>query len=286
MKYGIAIFISLLLVFAIILEPWFILILEPVAVYLFNILASLVFLIIIFSLLSGFKKRESEKEVVYLAAHQLSAPLSSMKWFFEMLLNGDFGEINEEQREGATQVLEKNNHLIYLVKDLLDAAKFSNGKFIINSKPCDIKDVVSSVSRFFKDEIEKKKIEFRFPESSERLPKIMADEIKIKLAIQNLFDNAIKYTPAGGKIEVSLKNRGKYIEFKIQDSGIGIAKKQKSMIFNKFFRGSNAEKQDPAGHGLGLFFVKNIAASHGGKTWFESRENEGSSFYFTLPIRR
>src|SRR3989344_7663158 len=128
MKYGIAIFISLLLVFAIILEPWFILILEPVAVYLFNILASLVFLIIIFSLLSGFKKRESEKEVVYLAAHQLSAPLSSMKWFFEMLLNGDFGEINEEQREGATQVLEKNNHLIYLVKDLLDAAKFSNGK--------------------------------------------------------------------------------------------------------------------------------------------------------------
>lgn len=277
---------AVLLVLFTIGGPWLFSVFEPIIVYLLNVLVSLVFLLAASRLLRIIKKKEKEREIVYLAAHQLSAPLSSAKWFFEMMLNRDFGEISEEQKRQLTGASKKNDYLIRLVNELLDTAKLNNGKLVLNPEHCNIKDIVLSVSRFFKDELEKKKIEFTFSEPSKNLPEIMADELKIKLAVENLFDNAVKYTHPGGKIMVCLKNHGNHIEFEIRDSGIGIEKKQKLRIFDKFFRGDNAIKQEPAGHGLGLFFVKSIIQAHGGKVWFKSVKNQGSAFYFTLPIKK
>ncbi|MFH1968142.1 MAG: HAMP domain-containing sensor histidine kinase [bacterium] len=286
MNHKLGIFISLCLAIIIIAEPWLILVLAPITIYLFNVLASLIFLLIIFTLSKRFINERLKKEIVSLTAHQLSSPLSSMKWFFEMLLNEDFGKISNEQREAIGRASKKNNQLIYLVNNLLNTSKIDGGKYLLSLKPSSITEVVLSVSRFLKDEIEKNKIEFEFIKPLKNIPDIIMDREKIRLAIQNLFDNAIKYTPAGGKVTVSLTARGKYIEFKIQDSGIGIEKGQKAKIFNKFFRGNNAAKHEPMGHGLGLFFVKSIIGAHNGKVWFKSKENEGSSFYFTLPIKK
>ncbi len=111
------------------------------------------------------------------------------------------------------------------------------------------------------------------------------DEEKIKLAINNLLNNAIRYTPPGGRVKIGLSYGIKEIGFRIQDSGVGIPKNQQKRVFSRFFRGSNITKMKTEGTGLGLFITKNIIESHRGKIWFESEENKGTTFYFTLPIK-
>jgi len=286
MQYILIFSISVALLILMLFEPWLILALSPFGVYLLNILVALVLTFATTLLIRKIKQVKSEREVVYLTAHQLSAPLSSTKWALQMILNNDFGEIKDEQRTIITKAYEKNEQLIYIVDDLLDTYKIEAKKYLLSKKPCDIESIVTSVLEHYKHEIAKKKIELNFAAPSEKLPMIMIDKEKIALAVQNLFDNAIKYTPVGGKINVTLQKKGEHLMFKIQDSGIGIEKKQAAKIFSKFFRGSNAFRQDPMGYGLGLFFVKNIIEAHNGKIWFESKENVGTSFYFTLPVKR
>ena len=110
------------------------------------------------------------------------------------------------------------------------------------------------------------------------------DAEKIKLAVDNLLDNAIKYTKPGGRLELELSCGIKEVEFKIKDSGLGIPKSQQERVFSKFFRGENIMKVQTEGTGLGLFITKNIIEAHGGKIWFDSKEGKGTTFYFTLPI--
>jgi signal transduction histidine kinase len=147
----------------------------------------------------------------------------------------------------------------------------------------DLGSICQSMFDAYQEEIKRKNLEFTFNKPQE-LPKVNVDVEKISLAIQNLLDNAIRYTPSGGKITVSLETKGNYIEFSIKDTGIGIPKTQQERIFTKFFRGSNALKTETEGSGLGLFIVKNIIEAHGGKIWFESEEGKGTTFYFTLPV--
>ncbi len=108
----------------------------------------------------------------------------------------------------------------------------------------------------------------------------------MRIVIQNFLDNAIRYSPEGGKISISLNSDGKNIQFKMQDFGMGIPKNQQDKIFTKFFRGDNAVRVNTVGSGLGLFLAENIIEAHSGKIWFESEENKGTSFYFTLPIKK
>jgi len=280
------IFIALCLAVVIIIEPWLLSFLEPVIIYFFNIFACLVFIVAIFSLARKNGVEKTEKEIISLTAHQLSSPLSSIKWSLEMLLNNNFGKLNDEQRDIIAKTNEKNNQLIYLVSDLLNVSKIIEKKYSLDLSRCSIEDIIFSVLNDYKEKIEKKKIKFNFIGPQKNLPKMLIDEQKIKLAVENLFDNAVKYTPPGGEVTVSLKMLGKYAEFRIQDSGIGIEKKQKAKVFSKFFRGNNAVEQEPMGNGLGLFFAKNIVNAHGGKIWFKSKENEGSTFCFTLPVKK
>lgn len=286
MNYNFTIAIFLLLTIVIILEPWLLLVSEPVTIYLFNIFACLIFFIILSAAAKEASFKDSEKEIIALTAHQLSSPLSDIKWSLEMMLNEDFGKITEEQRALLAKTREKNDKLLILVNDLLSASNIRNKKYPLNLKYWDIKEIILSVSNFYKDDFEKKKIKLTLTAPQKELPEIKIDGEKIKLVVQNLFDNAIRYSYPGGEIIVSLEKRGKYIKFKIQDFGIGIKKTQRAKIFNKFFRGSNALKQELMGHGLGLFFAKKIITAHGGKIWFKSKENKGTAFYFILPVKK
>jgi signal transduction histidine kinase len=286
MKNKVIIFIAIILSSIIILEPWLVSSFSVFSIYLFNVLASFCFLAIIIGLIKKIKKDSLKKEVVSLTAHQLSSPLASIKWSLEMLLNKDFGNINSEQKKVIEAINKKNSNLIYLVEDLLDTAKIENGNYFLDNDVCDIEEIIDSIINFYKDEIIKKKIDFKFQKSAKKPRKIAGDKQKIKLAVQNLIENAIKYTPPGGKILILLKEKNKEIEFKIQDNGIGIENIYQKKIFSKFFRSEKAIKQEPMGYGLGLFFVKKIIESHGGKVWFKSSENKGSSFHFTIPFRK
>lgn len=262
-------------------------------IYLFVIFTlTIIFLVYFFSGIKVSKKNEVEiyektkTDFVSSAVHQLKMPLSTIKLSLEMLLDGSFGKINKEQKDIIEKTYQRNKTLIYLVNDLLDIAKIEEKEYCYDLEPIDVEDLIKFVISSNQEEIERKKIELKFETPKIKFPKIILDKEKMLSAIKNIFDNAVKYTPAGGRITIFFKVSEKELEFKIEDSGIGIPEYQKKKLFAKFFRASNAIKMEPMGSGLGLFIAKNIIEKHHGKIWFESKENEGSSFFFSIPIKR
>jgi len=224
-------------------------------------------------------------EFVSLAAHQLRTPLSAIKWALRMVLDGDLGPITEEQRDFMEKTYSSNERIITLINDLLNVTRIEEGRYLYRPILTDIESVVQFVIDSYKEEIEKRKIKFEFKKPEKKLPKVMLDVEKMRIAIQNLLDNAIRYTQLGGRVTASLKYVKKEIEFSIKDTGIGIPKDQQERAFTKFFRGANALRMETEGSGLGLFITKNIIEAHGGKIWFESEEGKGTTFYFTIPVK-
>ena len=232
---------------------------------------------------------KTKNQFISLVAHQLKTPLSTFRLSFKMLLDQDFGAINKQQKNVLEKIYKNNESLISLVEDLLKEAKVDQNSQNSNRLLVNLEDLVNPVVDFYKDEMGRKKIKFKFIKQKGKNLKnsldVLADPEKIKIVIQNLLDNAVKYTPAGGRIEISITlTKGREVEFKIKDSGIGIPADQKEKIFKKFSRAGNATKTN--GSGLGLSISKDIIEKHKGKIWFESSENKGSSFFFSLPCAK
>ena len=223
-------------------------------------------------------------EFVSLAAHQLRTPLTAVSWAMESLKTGGFGKLTEQQCVIVENTLNKNRKLISLVNNLLDITRIEGGKYLYDIKMSNMEEIVNFALDMYKDEMDRKKIKIEFKVQPD-LPQIMIDAEKIKLVVQNLIDNAIKYSLPNGNVLISLVSDGKNVEFKAVDFGVGIPKNQQSKVFAKFYRSEDAEKIDPNGTGLGLFLTNNIVKAHGGKIWFESEEGVGTSFYFSLPIK-
>ncbi len=224
-------------------------------------------------------------EFVSLAAHQLRTPLSAIKWTLRMLLDGDLGEITKEQKDFIEKTYQSNERMISLINDLLNVTRIEEGRYLYRPQLAQIEEVVQFVITSYQDEVKKKKLKLEFKKPTKKLPEVKIDIEKMRLAIQNFLDNAIRYTPSGGKVTVSIRDTKKSIEFQIQDTGIGIPKDQQERVFTKFFRAANAIRSETEGSGLGLYITKNIIEAHGGKTWFESEEGKGATFYFTIPIK-
>lgn len=226
-----------------------------------------------------------KSEFVTVAAHQLRTPTSGIKWSLQMLLDGDIGPLSNEQKEVVKKAGETNDKVIHLINDLLNVARIEEGKYLNNIGLVNFGDVVEAVVMSYKEEIKKRGLllEFLNPED---LPKVMVDADKMQIAISNLLDNAVRYTPKGGKITVAIEKKDdEWLEVRIQDTGVGISSNQQDKAFTKFFRGDNIMKIETEGTGLGLFITKNIIDAHGGKIWFESELNKGTTFRFTVPIK-
>jgi len=223
-------------------------------------------------------------EFVSISAHQLRTPLSAVKWTLRMILDGDVGKINEEQRDLLEKTYQSNERMIELINDLLNVSRIEEGRFLYKPEAMQLEDVVDQVLGDAEDAAKIKKIKIKVERPKSLLPLVMIDKEKMVIAVQNLVENALKYTPPGGRIAVSLEEKNKEALFKIIDNGVGIPKDQQSRIFSKFFRGSNVIKMETEGSGLGLYTAKNIIESHKGEIWFESKEGVGSTFYFTLPF--
>jgi signal transduction histidine kinase len=149
-----------------------------------------------------------------------------------------------------------------------------------------LQKIVESAIQNSNDLVVMRKINLVFEKTKNVLPLVEVDKEKIGLAIQNLLENAIKYTPASGNITISLEEKGESVLFKIKDDGVGIPQNQRDRIFTKFFRGSNVARMETDGTGLGLYTTKNIIEAHRGKIWFESEEGKGTTFYFTVPVAK
>jgi len=224
-------------------------------------------------------------EFVSISAHQLRTPLSAIKWTLGMLLDGDLGEFTQEQKEFLQKTYSSNERMINLINDLLDVTRIEEGRYLYRPSLVELEPIIQFIVNSYKDQIEKKKIKLEIKKPLKNLPKVMIDVEKMKLAIQNFIDNAIKYTLDNGRLVISYSFDEHDIEVSVQDSGVGIPKDQQARIFSKFFRGNNALRMETDGSGLGLFIAKNIIEAHDGKVWFESEEGKGTTFHFTLPVR-
>jgi len=230
--------------------------------------------------------QKMKTDFVTVAAHQLRTPTSAIKWSLQVLLEEDLGKLNKEQKKVLEKTYETNEKVIHLVNDLLNVAEIEEGKYLSKMVLFNIEELVQEIIKDLKEQITEKKISLILEKPEEQLPQIMLDVEKMKIAIKNILDNAIKYTLSKGKVLVSLKRESeKNIIIQIQDTGVGIPFEEQDKIFTKFFRGSNIKKIDTEGTGLGLYIAKNIIEAHKGSIWFESEEGRGTTFYITLPIK-
>ncbi|MDD5032161.1 MAG: ATP-binding protein [Patescibacteria group bacterium] len=226
-----------------------------------------------------------KSEFVSIAAHQLRTPLSAIKWVVKMVLEGDAGELNNEQTELLSKGYKSNERIIRLVDDLLDISRIEEGRFGFNFRFSNFQEVLANVVENLASPITKGHLKL-IVDKPKKLPKIFMDPERINLALQNLLDNAVKYTPEFGqiKIEVRVSDKDKALEVSIKDQGVGIPKADQPKLFSKFFRAANAMRVETEGTGLGLFIAKNIIEKHKGQIGIKSEEGKGTEVYFSLPI--
>jgi len=239
------------------------------------------------------KEKEVDKaktEFVSLASHQLRTPLSAINWYTEMLLAGDAGAINDEQRNYLNEVAIGNKRMVDLVDDLLNVSRLDMGTFIVESKPTDLRELMKSAIDENKSKIIEKKLKIEEKEEGD-ISEFPADEKLLRMVFQNLLSNAVKYTPPEGSVKVNIMKRNKgdifgekvleedSLVFSVEDSGMGIPSQQQDKIFQKLFRADNAKESETEGTGLGLYVIKSIIDKANGSIWFKSEQNKGTTFY-------
>lgn len=229
----------------------------------------------------------AKSEFISIAAHQLRTPLTVSKGYVSMILGGDYGKINEEEKAALSKVFLSNERLIRLVNDFLDVSKIETGKLQFDFKKTDVVNLISSVVEELASAAADSDLYLKFEKPEERIPEVVADELKIRQVVMNLIDNAVKYTQTGG-ITVSVELAGgapRFVKIKIADTGVGLEKNEIERLFTKFTRTEAGKKAHAGGAGIGLYIAKLITEKHGGKIWAESEgKGKGSAFFVTLSV--
>jgi len=226
---------------------------------------------------------KAKSEFVSLASHQLRTPLSTTNWYAEMMLAGDVGKLNQGQKKYLKEIYRSNQRMINLVSALLNVSRIELGTLAIEPELVDLIKMADSVLAELVLQINKKRIKLT-KDYHRQMPKISADPNLMRIVFQNLLNNAVKYTPAGGQVGLSIRKEKYGILIKVADSGYGIPRSQQSRIFTKLFRADNVQRKVPEGTGLGLYIVKSIIDQIGGQIWFESQEGKGTTFFVVIPL--
>lgn len=224
---------------------------------------------------------ETKDDFISMASHQLRTPLTSVKGYLSMVLEGDAGEVSPQEKAMLQQAFFSAQRMVYLIADLLNVSRLKTGKFIIEPTKVNLATVVGQEIEQLKETAKSRQLTLSY-DQPKNFPEVMLDETKTRQVIMNFVDNAIYYTPAGGQITVKLMDSPATIELRVQDNGIGVPKSEQHHLFTKFYRAGNARKARPDGTGLGLFMAKKVIAAQGGSIVFESQEGKGSTFGFIL----
>ncbi|PWB39069.1 MAG: hypothetical protein C3F02_00410 [Parcubacteria group bacterium] len=228
---------------------------------------------------------KAKSEFLSIASHQLRTPISAIKGYLSMLMDGDFGKVTSPRiKEVLAGVYESSNRLARQVDIFLDVSRIESGHLKLDKHPIQINNLIDSVVAELQNQVIKKGLKLNF-KADKSTPMIVADPDKIRNVIINLVDNAVKYTPQGAVI-VSTKYDQDFLTFMVKDTGIGIDPAEVGGLFRKFVRGSGVAQIHTGGSGLGLFIAQKMIKEHGGQIWAESEgKGLGSTFQFTLPFK-
>lgn len=224
---------------------------------------------------------EAKDEFISMASHQLRTPLTSVKGYLSMVLEGDAGKVSKTQQKLLDQAFISSQRMVYLIADLLNVSRLRTGKFVIEALPTNLAEVVEGEINQLVETAAGRNLKLTYKKPA-KFPTLMMDETKIRQVVMNFVDNAIYYTPSGGHIVVSVAETPKSIDFAVTDDGIGIPPTEQHHLFTKFFRAGNARKARPDGTGLGLFMAKKVVVAQGGSIIFNSKEGKGSTFGFSF----
>jgi len=231
------------------------------------------------------KLDEAKTEFISIASHQLRTPLTIVKGYISMLMEGSYGELPDKANKPLKNVFDSNERLIRLVNDLLTVSKVETGRIEVEFGMASIEEIISSLVDEFELRAKEKGIYIRWEKPKTPLPKLIIDKEKIGQAILNILDNATHYTGKGG-ITVKTKALKSKIQIIISDTGEGMTRKEAEKLFTSFSRGSAGVRLWAEGAGLGLYIARRFVDFHKGKIWAESPgKGRGSTFYIELPMK-
>jgi signal transduction histidine kinase len=227
----------------------------------------------------------AKSEFISIASHQLRTPLTIIKGYISMMLEGNFGRLTKRELEPLKKVYLSNERLIRLVENLLNISRIESGRLQFVFQSMQIEGLVSDVVTELSGNAKKKGIKLNLKMPRTPLPPVKADEEKLRQVVMNLIDNAIKYTDRG-RVDVSVALVNGQVRVCVADTGMGIAPEDLPNLFKKFSRGSGTSLVHTEGTGLGLFVARKMIEAHGGRIWAESKgEGQGAKFCFQLPVK-
>jgi len=271
--------------------------LERTQTTLLPFLLFIVFLILLLALLTSILIRawgervkileevDKEKdELLGIVSHQLAQPITALKWNLETLLDGDTGKLNTEQNNTMVGMQQITSDLNDLVSMILDVSRIQLGKMKFESEPFELNEMLSSLLTVIEPKAMEKHI-LLIKNVPTDLPTVRLNKRYTRMIVENLLSNAVKYTPENGKVELTVKVNANQLFCEVQDTGYGIPAKDQKRIFERLYRASNV-KNSIEGNGFGLFIVKGAVEGQGGTISFESKQNIGTKFTFTLPLKK
>lgn len=226
-----------------------------------------------------------KSEFISLASHQLRTPLTSLRWAHHALLEGSAGKLNTDQKKVVQTSLDRTLFMLGLVNELLDVTRIEDQEYDLKRVDTPMRTLLEKIVEEFKETADHKHIALTF-KAPKTLPSLFIDSNKIKMAVSNIVDNAIKYTPPEGSVVVNAKKTAKDIVIEVSDTGVGIPKEDAYRVFSKFFRAKNAIAMHTNGSGLGLYIAKTIIEKHGGTIALESEPNKKTTVTLTIPIKQ
>lgn len=223
-------------------------------------------------------------EFIGIVSHQLRSPLTNLRFALELLMSGKMGNVGTDELEYFRILRENTQRMGELINDLIVVSRIESGEFPLKREKIDFVSMVNKIVEKSRPFAEASNVAIT-TEIDLNIESILTDGLWLEQVVKNLLDNAIRYTKGRGEIKIKVSHDKHKIDFQIKDSGVGIPKDEQKYIFRKFFRSKNAVRHQTEGSGLGLHIAKNVLEMLGGKIWFESEENQGTTFYFNLPIK-
>jgi PAS domain S-box-containing protein len=227
-----------------------------------------------------------KSEFISLASHQLRTPLSAIKTYTHMLAEGYMGKLTASQKKSLATVISAADRMNELISTLLNVTRIESGSIEVRPKLIRLDKLAEEVVKEVALMAANKSIALSTATKGKAPTTIKTDALIVKEVMTNLVSNAIKYTPDGGRVSITIRPRRADIVVSITDSGWGIPKYSQDQVFSKFFRAQNIVKRETTGTGLGLYLVKGLLEALGGRIWFSSEEEQGTTFSFSLPRHR